>query len=56
MPSIYELKSWFQQLLRPLAAALYRAGITANGVTVAALLASVGYGAWLLLAPASRWA
>ena len=56
MASIYELKPQFQQLLRPLAAALYRAGITANGVTVAALLASVGHGAWLLLAPGSRWA
>jgi len=56
MASIYELKPRFQQLLQPLAAALYRAGITANGVTVAALLASIGYGAWLLLAPGSQWA
>ncbi|MBD2769636.1 CDP-alcohol phosphatidyltransferase family protein [Hymenobacter sp. BT664] len=56
MPSIYELKPRFQQLLRPLATFLYRAGITANGVTVAALLAALAYGAWLFLAPTSRWA
>lgn len=56
MPSIYELKPRFQQLLRPLTAALHRAGITANGVTVAALLASVAYGGCLGLAPGSRWA
>ncbi|WP_046243916.1 CDP-alcohol phosphatidyltransferase family protein [Hymenobacter terrenus] len=55
MISIYELKPRFQQLLRPLATGLYRAGITANGVTIAAMLASMGYGGWLLLAPGSRW-
>jgi CDP-diacylglycerol--glycerol-3-phosphate 3-phosphatidyltransferase len=56
MPSIYALKPRFQQLLRPLLAALHSAGITANAVTVAALLASLAYGGWLGLAPASRWA
>jgi CDP-diacylglycerol--glycerol-3-phosphate 3-phosphatidyltransferase len=56
MPSIYALKPRFQQLLRPLLAALHGAGITANAVTVAALLASLAYGGWLGLAPASRWA
>lgn len=56
MPSIYELKPRFQQLLRPLLAALHRVGITANAVTVAALLASLAYGAWLAGAPGSRWA
>ena len=56
MPSIYELKPRFQQLLRPLTTALHRAGITANTVTVAAMLASVGYGVWLGLVPGSRWA
>lgn len=56
MPSIYDLKPRFQQLLRPLTAALHRAGITANAVTVAAMLASVAYGAGLALAPGSRWA
>ena len=55
MPSVYELKPRFQQLLRPFTAALYRAGITANGVTIFAALASVGYGLWLALLPGSRW-
>lgn len=56
MPSVYDLKPRFQQLLRPLLAALYRAGITANAVTVAALLASAAYGGWLAWQPGSRWA
>lgn len=56
MPSIYELKPRFQQLLRPLTAALHAAGITANAVTVGAAGASVAYGAWLALAPGNRWA
>ena len=55
MPSVYELKPKFQQLLRPFTAALYRAGITANGVTIFAAVASVGYGLWLALLPGSRW-
>lgn len=55
MPSIYELKPRFQQLLRPLLAALHRAGVTANAVTVTALLASLAYGAGLAWAPGSRW-
>ncbi len=56
MPSVYALKPRFQQLLRPLLAALHGAGVRANAVTVAALLASLAYGGWLGLAPASRWA
>ena len=40
--SIYALKPRFQALLRPLAAALARAGVTANQVTVAACVVSVG--------------
>jgi CDP-diacylglycerol--glycerol-3-phosphate 3-phosphatidyltransferase len=55
MPSVYDLKPRFQQLLRPLTAALHRAGITANAVTVAALLASAAYGGWLAWQPGSRW-
>lgn len=49
--SIYELKPRFQALLRPLAATLYRAGATANQVTVAACIASVAIGAILTLMP-----
>ncbi|GAB3635556.1 CDP-alcohol phosphatidyltransferase family protein [Hymenobacter arcticus] len=37
-------------------AALHGAGISANAVTVAALLASLAYGGWLALAPTNRWA
>ena len=56
MPSIYELKPRFQQLLRPITAFLHWAGCTANSVTVVAALASAAYGIWLALAPANRWA
>jgi CDP-diacylglycerol--glycerol-3-phosphate 3-phosphatidyltransferase len=53
MASIYELKGRFQSLLRPLTGALARAGVTANGVTVAALLLSlaVGIACWLVPHP-----
>jgi len=51
MPSIYDLKPRFQQLLRPLTAQLYRLGITANAVTTSAAIASLCYGAWLLQPP-----
>ena len=36
MPSIYDLKPKFQNLLRPASRALERAGVTANAVTVTA--------------------
>jgi CDP-diacylglycerol--glycerol-3-phosphate 3-phosphatidyltransferase len=49
MPSIYDLKSRFQNLLRPLLNSLVRAGITANQVTLTAMLASIAYGLWLWL-------
>ncbi len=44
MPSIYQLKPAFQDLLRPLVNALARAGVTANQVTIlaAVLCAAVG--------------
>ena len=51
--SIYELKPRFQALLRPMTAALYRAGVTANQVTVAACVVSLALGAWLALDAAS---
>jgi CDP-diacylglycerol--glycerol-3-phosphate 3-phosphatidyltransferase len=41
MISIYNLKSRFQDILRPLVAALARRGVTANQVTLAALALSV---------------
>jgi CDP-diacylglycerol--glycerol-3-phosphate 3-phosphatidyltransferase len=54
LPTIYDLKPRFQALLRPLAGRLAQAGVTANGVTLAALGLSLAHGAWLSLAPGSR--
>jgi len=45
--SIYGLKPRFQALLRPVAGALYRAGVTANQVTLFACIVSVALGALL---------
>lgn len=55
MPSVYDLKPAFQRALRPLVAALARAGVTANAVTVAALLLSVAAGVLVALLPTARW-
>lgn len=41
MPSIYQLKPAFQNLLRPLVRRLYQLGITANQVTLFAMLISL---------------
>ena len=41
MPSIYQLKPAFQNLLRPLVTALYKMGITANMVTLFAMFISL---------------
>ena len=49
--SIYELKPRFQALLRPLVRGLYRGGVTANQVTVGALLFSLAVGGWLCWQP-----
>lgn len=49
MASIYQLKPAFQNLLRPLVRTLARAGVTANEVTIAALLLSAAAGAWLVV-------
>jgi CDP-diacylglycerol--glycerol-3-phosphate 3-phosphatidyltransferase len=53
--SIYALKPKFQALLRPLAAALARAGVTANQVTVAACIVSVLVGVFVALRVPERW-
>jgi CDP-diacylglycerol--glycerol-3-phosphate 3-phosphatidyltransferase len=55
MPSIYELKPRFQALLRPLVKCLAEAGVTANHVTVAALVISFIVGATIALFPAEKW-
>lgn len=44
MPSIYGLKPKFQSLLRPLSNGLARAGVTANVVTIGAMLLSFATG------------
>ena len=44
MPSVYQLKPAFQGLLRPLVNGLARIGVTANQVTIAALLLSLSTG------------
>ena len=48
MPSIYGLKPKFQSLLRPLSNGLARAGVTANMVTIGAVLLSFATG-WAIL-------
>jgi CDP-diacylglycerol--glycerol-3-phosphate 3-phosphatidyltransferase len=54
MPSIYALKSRFQNLLRPAVNGLARIGITANQITVAALLLSLGAGCMIAWARGGR--
>jgi CDP-diacylglycerol--glycerol-3-phosphate 3-phosphatidyltransferase len=44
LASVYDLKPRFQNLLRPLCAAMARAGITANQVTIAAAVLSLALG------------
>jgi CDP-diacylglycerol--glycerol-3-phosphate 3-phosphatidyltransferase len=53
--TLYDLKPRFQALLRPLAAALARAGVTANQVTLAAALGSVAAGIAIALLAPQRW-
>ena len=53
MPSVYDLKPRFQALLRPIVKGLAKNGVTANQVTIAALLLSVIVGVLLVLFPQS---
>lgn len=55
MASIYQLKSKFQALLRPLVISLAAKGVTANQVTVAATVLSVVMGGCLLAFADHRW-
>ncbi|MGB5585136.1 MAG: CDP-alcohol phosphatidyltransferase family protein [Gammaproteobacteria bacterium] len=54
--TIYDLKPAFQNLLRPICRALARAGVTANQVTIVALLGSLIVGLLFALSPSSAWA
>lgn len=51
--TIYDLKKNFQNILRPLTNALARAGVTANQVTLSALLLSCACGVFIYLSDAS---
>ena len=51
MPSIYDLKPGFQRLLRPITRGLASKGVTANQVTLSAMLLSVAVGACLAILP-----
>ena len=53
--SIYALKPRFQSLLRPLTAALARAGVTANQVTLAACAVSLAIAIFIAWRSEDRW-
>jgi CDP-diacylglycerol--glycerol-3-phosphate 3-phosphatidyltransferase len=55
MASIYDLKPAFQGLLRPLVDSLAKAGVTANQVTVGAMLLSIAAGGLIAVNPAAQW-
>jgi CDP-diacylglycerol--glycerol-3-phosphate 3-phosphatidyltransferase len=55
LATIYDFKPRFQALLRPIAAWLVSGGVSANAVTIAALMLSLAYGAWLTLMPGAPW-
>ena len=55
MISVYQLKPKFQQLLRPLTNGLAKAGITANQVTVFAMLLSIATGAVVVWQQSLVW-
>lgn len=54
--TIYDLKPAFQNLLRPICKLLASAGVTANQVTVAALLISLIAGGLFAMFPTTSWA
>jgi len=54
--TIYDLKPAFQNLLRPTCRALANAGVSANQVTIAALVLSFLAGLLFALNPTERWA
>lgn len=54
MPSIYDFKPRFQSLLRPLVRKLAESGVSANQVTIAALVLSFLVGGLIALNPAAK--
>jgi CDP-diacylglycerol---glycerol-3-phosphate 3-phosphatidyltransferase len=55
LASVYDLKPKFQNLLRPLCAAMARGGMTANQVTAGAMLLSIAGGAAIIISHAAPW-
>ena len=55
MTSIYDLKPKFQNLLRPLNSKLVDNGVTANHITILAMLISFIAGGFIVLFPEQRW-
>ncbi|MFL6212685.1 MAG: CDP-alcohol phosphatidyltransferase family protein [Blastocatellia bacterium] len=55
MPSVYDLKPRFQNLLRPLMRRLAKVGLTPNAVTLAALVGSIAVGATVSQAGKQSW-
>ncbi len=55
MPSIYDLKPKFQNLLRPLNSKLADNGVTANHITILAMVISFVAGGFIMLFPEQRW-
>jgi len=55
MPSIYQLKPAFQQILRPLCRRLAQWHVTANQVTVSAIILSLAMGVALAWQPQELW-
>ena len=56
MATLYDIKPRFQALLRPLTALLAKWGVTANQVTLAAIVLSLALGLMLWLTPGDRLA
>jgi CDP-diacylglycerol--glycerol-3-phosphate 3-phosphatidyltransferase len=55
MPSIYGIKPKFQNLLRPLVGMLATIGVTANQVTLLAILLSFAAGGAIVFYPDQKW-
>lgn len=55
MITVYQLKTAFQNLLRPLVRILAEAGVTPNQITIAALLLSIAFGFLLYLSGFAPW-
>lgn len=56
MPSIYQLKPAFQNLLRPIVQNLAKVGVTPNMITLLAVFLSLGLAAVLVWKPTAVWA